>query len=52
VRRASRPQRKVSTMTLYATLLYYPADNYWTTPEERVFTPGTRTSARPPRRPA
>jgi hypothetical protein len=26
-------------MTLYATLLYYPADNYWTTPEERVFTP-------------
>jgi hypothetical protein len=26
-------------MTLYATLLYYPADGYWTTPEERVFSP-------------
>jgi hypothetical protein len=25
-------------MALYATLLYYPADRYWTTPEEMVHT--------------
>jgi hypothetical protein len=27
-------------MALYATLLYYPADNYWTSPEERKFSDG------------
>ena len=27
-------------MTLYATLLYYPADRYWTEPEERRFSAG------------
>jgi hypothetical protein len=26
-------------MALYAALLYYPADRYWTTPEEMVHTP-------------
>jgi hypothetical protein len=25
-------------MALYATLLYYPADNYWTSPEQQQFT--------------
>lgn len=29
-----RPGRKECVMTLYAALLYYPADSYWTTPEE------------------
>ena len=26
-------------MALYATLLYYPADAYWTTPDELVYSP-------------
>jgi hypothetical protein len=26
-------------MALYATLLYYPADHYWTSPEEQKYTP-------------
>jgi hypothetical protein len=27
-------------MALYAALLYYPQDSYWTTPEERQFSAG------------
>ena len=27
-------------MALYATLLYYPEDQYWTAPEESAFAPG------------
>lgn len=27
-------------MALYATLLYYPEDRYWTSPEEEEFSPG------------
>jgi hypothetical protein len=27
-------------MALYAALLYYPKDSYWTTPEEAEFSPG------------
>jgi len=27
-------------MALFATLLYYPEDRYWTTPEEAEFSPG------------
>ncbi len=27
-------------MALYATLLYYPEDRYWMTPEEAEFSPG------------
>jgi hypothetical protein len=34
------PEGRHTTMALYATLLYYPADNYWTSPGERRFAEG------------
>jgi hypothetical protein len=34
------PARKETIMALYTALLYYPADSYWTTPEEEKFSAG------------